>query len=118
MIKTVIFPDKTRIKVSANTASKAIKLAYAKKYGLNKSKDKTIPLQKKVLIHRHEYGTSISFCNLKNFSNEDCHLTEDQAVKLAKLCDLDFEPNKGEELDLIDVPTGTIPTITKEMLNG
>jgi hypothetical protein len=79
---------------------------------------KVIPLQKKVLIHRHEYGTSISFCNLKDFSDEDCILlTEDQSIKLAKLCDLDFEPEKGEELDLLDVPTETIPIITKEMLN-
>lgn len=72
----------------------------------------------KLIVHRHEYGTSTSFCELKDFTDKDCLISEDQAVKLAKLCGLDFEPNKGEELDLLDVPTGNIPTITKEMLNG
>jgi len=81
------------------------------------SKNKIIPMQKKLLVHRHQHGTSISFCNLKDFSTEDCRISEKQAIKLAKLCDLDFEPDKGEELDLIDVPTGNIPTVTKEMLN-
>jgi hypothetical protein len=73
--------------------------------------------KKKLLIHRHEYGTSTAFCLAKDFKDKDLLLSEGQAIKLANICGLDFEPHKGEELDILDVPSeNDIPTITKEML--
>ena len=55
----------------------------------------------KLLVHRHKYGTSTAFFN-SELERQD--ITEEQAIKLAKLCGLDFEPNKDEELDILDVP--------------
>jgi hypothetical protein len=72
---------------------------------------------KKLLVHRHEYGTSTAFCVVKDFKDKDLLLSEEQAIKLAKICGLDFEPDKGEELNFLDVPSEKdIPTITKDML--
>jgi len=72
---------------------------------------------KKLLVHRHQYGTSTAFCLAKDFKDKDLLLSEEQAIKLAKICGLDFEPDKGEELEILDVPSEKdIPTITKEML--
>jgi hypothetical protein len=69
---------------------------------------------KKLLVHRHQYGTSTAFCLAKDFKDKDLLLTEEQAIKLARICGLDFEPQKGEELDLLDVPSEN--DITKDML--
>jgi hypothetical protein len=69
----------------------------------------------KLLVHHHKYGTSPAFFN-SELERQD--ITEEEAIKLAKLCGLDFEPNKDfEELDILDVPNmKDIPYITKEML--
>ena len=73
--------------------------------------------KKKLLVHRHEYGTSTAFCLTKDFKDKDLLLSEEQAIKLAKICGLDFEPEKGEDLEILDVPSEKdCPTITKEML--
>ena len=64
----------------------------------------------KLLVHRHQYGTSTAFFKS---SLERQNITEDQAIRLAKLCGLDFEPHKDEELEILDVPSmDDIPTIT------
>ena len=73
--------------------------------------------KKKLLVHCHQFGTSTAFCLAKDFKDKDLLLSEEQAIKLAKICGLDFEPDKGEELSILDVPDERdIPTITKEML--
>lgn len=74
-----------------------------------------IPTCMKLLVHKHKYGTSTAFFN-SELERQD--ITEEEAIKLAKLCGLDFEPNKDfEELDILDVPNmKDIPYITKEML--
>jgi hypothetical protein len=72
--------------------------------------------KQKLLIHRHEYGYSTAFCLAKDFKDKDLLLSEEQAIKLAKICGLDFEPDKGEELTIVDVPGNDCPTITKDML--
>lgn len=69
---------------------------------------------KKLLIHRHQYGVTVTFCNLKDFKETD--LNEDQSVKLAHLCGLNFEPEKNESLDIMDSPSEEIKEITKDML--
>ena len=72
---------------------------------------------KKLLIHRHQYGISTAICQGIGFKDADFLLEEDQAIKLAKLCGLDFEPDKNEELDIIDLEED-VTTITKEQLYG
>jgi hypothetical protein len=72
---------------------------------------------RKLLVHRHEYGYSTAFCLAKDFKDKDLLLNEKQAIKLANICGLDFEPDKGEELTILDVPNeNDIPTITRDML--
>jgi hypothetical protein len=72
---------------------------------------------RKLLVHRHEYGTSTAFCLAKDFKDKDLLLNEKQAIKLANICGLDFEPDKDEALDILDVPSEKgMPTITRGML--
>lgn len=71
----------------------------------------------KLLIHRHEYGVSTAVFEAVGFLNEDFVMEEEQAIKLAKLCGLDFEPNKGEELDIVDLEE-TTTTVTREQIYG
>lgn len=70
-------------------------------------------MKKLLLVHRHEYGTSTAFFNAQNFERED--VSEEQATRLAKLCGLDFEPDKNEKLDILEV-IDDCPTITLDML--
>ena len=72
---------------------------------------------KKLLIHRHEYGTSIAVCILEGFKDEDLLMTEEQSIKVAKLCGLDFEPEKNEELEIVDLDE-TTTFITREQIYG
>ena len=72
---------------------------------------------KKLLIHRHQYGVSTAVCQAVGFQNADFLLEEEQAIKLAKLCGLDFEPHKGEELNIVDLEN-EIVTITREQIYG
>ena len=67
-------------------------------------------VEKKLLIHRHQYGTSTAVCNCVGFKKNELvnGLSEDQSIELAKLCGLDFEPDKGEELDIVDVTVNFI----------
>ena len=73
--------------------------------------------EKKLLIHRHQYGTSTAVCNCVGFKKNELvnGLSEEQSIELAKLCGLDFEPGKGEELDIVDV-TITSTTITRKQI--
>lgn len=68
--------------------------------------------QKKILVHRHEYGTSIAIFTC-DFNTDN--LSEEEAVTLAKKCGLDFEPEKSEQLDILDFEEHT-PHITKSMI--
>lgn len=71
-------------------------------------------MKKKLLVHRHQYGTSTAFFYAADFEITD--VSEEQAPRLAKLCGLDFEPEKGEDLEILDADQMDCPTITKEML--
>ena len=74
-------------------------------------------VEKKLLIHRHQYGTSTAVCNCVGFKKNELviGLSEEQSIELAKLCGLDFEPSKGEELDIVDV-TVTSTTINRKQI--
>lgn len=69
--------------------------------------------KKKILIHRHEYGTSVATCKTDFDASQ---LSETESIKLAEICGLDFEPEKGEELDILDFDEVSCPTITKDLL--
>jgi hypothetical protein len=69
---------------------------------------------KLLLIHRHKFGTSTAFCNAKDFTQED--VSAEEVVNLAELCDLNFEPDEGEELEILNADQMFCPDITKEML--
>jgi hypothetical protein len=71
---------------------------------------------KRILIHRHQYGISTAFCNFEGFKQEDLLMSEEDAIKVAKLCGLDYEPAKGEDLEIISIDDEGITTITKDML--
>jgi hypothetical protein len=71
-------------------------------------------MKKLLLVHRHKFGTSTAFCKAKDFTRED--VSQEEAIKLAKLCGLDFEPDEGEELEILDADQMDVPTITKDML--
>lgn len=75
---------------------------------------KKIPC-KKLLIHQHQYGISHAVIEATGFSNEDFFLDEEQIIKLAKLCGLDFEPHKDESIDIVDLEEGIIK-IKREQL--
>ena len=70
---------------------------------------------KKLLVHRHEYGISTAFCNCEGFKDEDFFMTEEQAIKLACLCGLSFDPSKGEELEMLDIEESTTD-ITRDQI--
>ena len=69
---------------------------------------------KLLLVHCHKFGVSTAFCNAQDFSRED--VDDEQAVKLAKLCGLDFDTDNAEELSILDADQMDCPTITKDML--
>jgi hypothetical protein len=104
-----------KVKIEARNAHDAIAKVIAAKY---KAKTTTPKSEKKLLIHRHKYGTSTAVCEAVGFKGKDFLLNEEQAIKLAKLCGLDFEPDKGEELDIVDLDTEDVTTITREQLYG
>lgn len=54
-------------------------------------------------IHRHEYGeTTVLFACKSNLTELSNLLSEDQAVQLAERLGLDYEPEKGESLAIVD----------------
>jgi hypothetical protein len=73
----------------------------------------TMKTKKKILIHKHKFGTSVATFTC-DFDTDQ--LSEDEAIKLAKICELDFEPEEGEELEIVDFDEATCPSVTKDML--
>lgn len=69
-----------------------------------------------LIIHRHKYGTSHAIFTAADFDPRE--LKEDDAISLAKLCGLDFEPQKNEELEFLDFLELEHKNIKKGDLNG
>jgi hypothetical protein len=57
--------------------------------------------KKYLLIHRHEYGISHAIFTAEGF--DPLNLDVEHFTKLAKACGLDFEPEKEEELTIVDL---------------
>lgn len=60
---------------------------------------------KYLMVHRHNYGVSVAAFIAKDFDPTGATLPalteEGQMIKLAKLCGLDYEPEKEESIDLV-----------------
>lgn len=65
-----------------------------------------------LLIHFHEYGVSHAVINCKEF-NPTSFANDDEAIALARLAGLDFEPDKDEELDVVELDSDIV-TISKK----
>ena len=76
-------------------------------------------VEKKLLIHRHQYGTSVAVCNCVGFKKNELvnGLSEEQSIEIARLCGLDFEPSKSEELDILDASTIATTINRKQIFN-
>lgn len=69
-------------------------------------------MRTKIILHVHNHGTSVAVFTCDFDTNQ---LSDAETLKLAEICGLDFEPELGEDLDIIDV-TETISHITKDLL--
>jgi hypothetical protein len=70
---------------------------------------------KKLLIHEHQYGISHAVIDATGFSDGDFLLDDEQFIKLAKLCGLNYEPHKDETISIVDLDEG-ITKIKREQL--
>lgn len=69
-------------------------------------------MKKYILIHEHKYGTTISVIQ----STLEIELLRDNLEKIAEVVGTDFEPDKGERLELTVIDPNETTTITLKNL--
>ena len=73
-------------------------------------------MEKYMLIHEHKFGTSTAIFAVEEFSaKKEGGFSQDELVKIAAKCSLDYEDDNEESLDAISLDTD-VTIITEEDL--
>lgn len=71
-------------------------------------KEQVQQLSNFVAIHQHEFGTSVfhleSDKELETYVDNENDADNDHVMQVIDVCGIDFEPEKGETLQIIEVP--------------